>query len=61
MMNKNFVIATRWSDEMNARIKVIVGEFSEYNMARIFRDAYNKEYHADAEIVDERYLLSKLN
>lgn len=46
------VIAIRWSDEKQAQIKYIAGEFPEYYLASIFRDAYNQKFSANSYIVN---------
>lgn len=58
-MRKYYVVATKWSDEHKGQIKYVAGEFTEYVMAAIFKDAYNEHYHANAEIVDEFFLLNR--
>ena len=51
-MERYFVVATQWSEKDNAQIKVIIGEFSRYIYASIFKDAYNDRYKADATVID---------
>lgn len=58
-MKKYYVVATKWSDEHKAQVKYIAGEFTEYVMAALFKNAYNDHYHANAEVVDEQYLLNR--
>lgn len=54
-----FVVATKWSDKEKAQIKYIAGEFTEYSLARIFKEAYNEHYRADAIVVDEMEMINK--
>ncbi len=58
-MKKYYVVATKWSEGHEAQIKYVAGEFPEYVLAAIFKDAYNEHYHANAEIVDEFFLLNR--
>ena len=58
-MKRYFVVATRWSDEDKAQVKYIAGEFTEYNLARIFKEAYNEHYSADAQIIDDWNIVNK--
>lgn len=53
-MSKYIVVATRWSSEANAQIKVVVGQFDEFMYASIFRNAYNDRYSANAEIIEHK-------
>ena len=48
---KYVVIVKRFDTCRNVQIKEIVGEFSTYINAKIFKDAYNKEYSANAVII----------
>ena len=54
-----FVIASRWDEEKECIIKTIVGEFTEYIMASIFKEAYNEHFSADAKVVEESKLLNE--
>lgn len=45
------VVVTRFDTCRKVQIRDIVGEFSTYRNARIFKDAYNKEYSANAVII----------
>ena len=56
---KYFVIASRWDEEKECIIKTIVGEFTEYIMASIFKEAYNEHFSADAKVVEESKLLNE--
>ena len=58
-MRKYYVVATKWSEAHEAQIKYVAGEFTEYVMAAIFKDAYNEHYHANAQIIDEFFLLNR--
>ena len=51
-MKRLLVIAVRWNKEKNQVENFVAGEFTEWTMARIFRDAYNAEFHANAEIIE---------
>lgn len=57
-MQKYFVIAKKWSNERQAVVKYIAGEFPSYINAAIFRDAYNVHYSANAVVVEEKDLLN---
>ena len=54
-----FVIASKWDREKECIIKTIVGEFTEYIMASIFKEAYNEHYRANAKVVEESKLLNE--
>lgn len=58
MKNYYYVIATRWDDEVRAQVKYIAGEFDSFVNAKIFRDAYNAHYSANAYIEDKYTLLN---
>ena len=58
-MKKYYVIAIHWDDEKKAQVKYVAGEFNTFVNARIFKDAYNEHYHANAELVEEFDLLNK--
>lgn len=47
-----FVIAERYDYDKKAQVKYIAGEFDSFPCAKIFKDAYNEYYKADACIVD---------
>ena len=53
-MKKYEGIATVWGRKENKQIKVVVGTFDKVTNAIIFRDAYNKTYRSDAEIVEKQ-------
>lgn len=55
---KYFVIATKWDDTRKAQVKYIAGQFDSYINAKLFKDAYNGHYHADAKIVEDFNLLN---
>ncbi len=55
---KYFVIAIHWDETKQAQVKYIAGEFSNYMNAKIFKDAYNTHYHANAEIVEDFAMLN---
>ena len=57
---KYFVIATKWSEDAEAQIKYIAGEFSTFMNAKLFCEAYNNFYKATAKVVDEAYLMANL-
>ena len=54
---KYFVIATKWSSEEHKQVREIVGAFEKAYLAVIFKDAYNKEFSATAEVVEAKTLL----
>ena len=56
---KYFVIAEKWDEKKGIIVKFIAGEFTEYMMAKLFKDAYNQNYYTDAKIVEESELLNK--
>lgn len=58
-MKRYFVVATKWSDEDNAQIKYIAGEFTEYHLALIFKEAYNNHYKADATVIDDWNMVNR--
>ena len=45
---KYFVIAVHWDVKARMCKEYIAGEFDCYSNARIFKDAYNKEYNTQA-------------
>lgn len=49
---KYFVVAVCWSDKYKKRVLRVVGQFPEYYMAVIFRDAYNERFSANAYVED---------
>lgn len=51
-----FVIAERFDCEKKAQVKYIAGEFDSFPCAKIFKDAYNEHYKADAYVVDQNKL-----
>lgn len=51
-----FVIAKKYDDDKKAQIKYIAEEFDSFPCAKIFKDAYNEYYKADACIVDQSKL-----
>lgn len=53
-MKKYEVWATVWGREEGKQIKVVVGTFDKITNAIIFRDAYNKCYKANSEIVEKQ-------
>ena len=55
---RHFVIAKMYDYENTKITLEIVGEFKEFQMAKLFKDAYNDKYHADAKIVDEDELVN---
>ena len=57
---KYYVIATKWNDEKKKQVKFIAGEFTDYNMAYLFKEAYNDFYHTDAKIYSEEYLTQNI-
>lgn len=48
------VQATVWGRKEGKQIKVVVGSFDKITNAIIFRDAYNKTYRSNAEIVEKQ-------
>ena len=53
---KYFVIAEIFDYDKKAQVKRIAGEFDSFPCAKIFKDAYNECYKADACIVDQSKL-----
>ena len=53
-MKKYEVWATVWDRKEEKQIKVVAGTFDKITNAIIFRDAYNKNYRANAEIVEKQ-------
>lgn len=51
-MKKYEVIVTVWSSELNQQIKQVAGVFGEYTNAKLFKEAYEKHYSANAEIIE---------
>ena len=51
-MKKYIVTAIRYDSDLKAQIEFVAGEFREYHMAYIFKNAYNKLYSADARILE---------
>ena len=49
---KYVVVITRWSDEKKVQVKDVAGIFDKFYNARIFKDAYMKEFSTDASIVE---------
>lgn len=47
-----YVIAIHWDEKVKAQVKYIAGEFPEYYLASIFRDAYNQKFSANSYIVN---------
>lgn len=42
------VIAKKWDSTQDVQIEYVAGTFSIFMNAKIFCDAYNEHYHADA-------------
>ena len=57
-MTRYFVIAKKWSEDEQAQVDYIAGEFPNYNLAKIFKDAYNHEYRTHAIILEEANLVN---
>lgn len=55
---KYYVVAMKWDSKKQAQVKYIAGEFPEYYLAVWFKDAYNKQLKADAEVVTESELVN---
>ena len=55
-MTKYYVIAKMWSDEEKAVVDTVMGEFTTYVNAQIFRDAYNIRYSTLARIKEVKIL-----
>lgn len=53
-MKKYEVWATVWDSKEKKQIKVVAGVFDKITNAIIFRDAYNKNYRANSEIVEKQ-------
>ena len=53
-MKKYEVLATVWNREEKKQVKVVAGVFDKITNAIIFRDAYNKIYKTNAEIVEKK-------
>ena len=48
------VWAVQWDSESKMQREFMIGEFTSYMNAAIFRDAYNEHYHASARIEEIR-------
>lgn len=57
MTNRYYVIARVYADEVKCWVDVIAGEFDSFINAKLFKDAYNQHYSADARIEDRYTLL----
>lgn len=58
MKTRYFVVAAKWSDEKETTVNYIAGEFAEFALARIFKDAYNEHFNANAIVIDESTLMN---
>lgn len=58
-MNKYFVVALKWDDAKRKQVEFIAGTFDDFLCAKLFKDAYNNRYKADARIEDTTTLLNK--
>ena len=59
IMNKYFVIATKWDNAKRKQVQYIAGTFDDIINAKLFKDAYNEYYRSDARIEDTTMLLNK--
>lgn len=59
MKNRYFVIAKHWDTEKEKQVEFIAGEFDDFICAKLFKDAYNDHYSANARIEDCTTLLNK--
>lgn len=55
---KYLVIAQKWSEEDHKIINYIAGAFDEFMNARIFAEAYNRYYKANATVEEAKALLN---
>lgn len=53
-----FVIAVRWDETKGKQVKCIIGQFPQYYLASIFKEAYNEEFSANAEVVTAEELVN---
>ena len=53
-MKKYEVWTTVWDSKEKKLVKVVAGVFDKINNAIIFRDAYNKYYRSNSEIVEKQ-------
>lgn len=51
-MKKYYVVATKWNNVSNEVVKYIAGEFTEYGLARLFKEAYNEHFNSNATILE---------
>lgn len=49
-MTRYMVFAIQWDNESKCQREFLIGEFTTYFNASLFRDAYNKHYSANARI-----------
>ena len=57
---KHFVIATVKNPKTEQKEKAIVGDFGSYMTAQAFADMWNTRFSADAEVIDEAFILAKI-
>lgn len=55
---KYLVIAIKWDEKVKKQVKYIAGTFDEYMNARLFTEAYNNFYKANAVIEEASALLN---
>lgn len=58
-MKTYFVIAIHWDEKKQAQAKYIAGQFPEYYLANIFKEAYNNQFSASAEVVEASELVNQ--
>jgi len=51
---KYSVLATRWDSETKEQIIAVVGEFPEYNLAKMFSKVYEEHYSTKTKIMEGR-------
>lgn len=51
--NRFFVVAIKWDDFKKEQVKFIAGEFTDFVNAKLFKDAYDKNYSVDSRIISE--------
>ena len=56
-MRKYEVWVKVWSEEYGKQVKVVAGEFDKFVNAKLFAEAYNKHYSANAEIVEHASII----
>lgn len=55
---KYYVLGIKWDSKKQSKAKYIAGEFPEYYLAEIFKDAYNEHFKSCAVVVAESELVN---